>query len=99
MKWWYLLFIFTLSLGAQSAHSQKTSKRKAKKEQRDAVGTDQKNKDRLDSGLTNSRSRHEKIQDKKTRKRMKRSAKKQKKLSSGKTAPFYKRWFRKRRFK
>jgi hypothetical protein len=97
MKWWYMILVFVLSFGTIPAEAQK--KDKSRKEQRDAVKVDQSNEDQLDSGLSNARGKHRKIQDKKTRKRMKRSAKKQKKLSNGKSQPFYKRWFRKRRFK
>ena len=39
---------------------------------------------------------HESLQDKKTRKRMKKTYKQAQKQSVGREAPFYKRWFRKR---
>lgn len=39
--------------------------------------------------------RHESIQDKETRKRMKKNKKKANRYNSGKKEPFYKRWFKK----
>lgn len=42
---------------------------------------------------------HKKIQTKKTRRRMKKNRKKSQKLASGRSVPFYQRWFRKKGFK
>ena len=42
---------------------------------------------------------HRDIQTKKTRRRMKKNRKKSERLASGRSVPFYKRWFRKKRFK
>lgn len=99
MKRWYLLFVILLSIGFQSAHAQKESKRQQKKVVREAQQNDQNNKAKLDAGLSDARGKHRDIQTKDTKKRMKKNARKQKKLSTGKSVPFYKRWFRKRRFK
>lgn len=104
MKLRHILLISALTIGAQTvlpvqeARAQVESKtaeesikeqQKAKAEREKKIAAEQKAKE----------DHHRDIQTKKTRKRMKKSRKKSQKLASGKSVPFYKRWFRKKGFK
>lgn len=54
---------------------------------------------KIDSEMQAKKDHHSAIQTKKTRKRMKRNKRKNQRIRSGKSEPFFKRWFRKRHFK
>ena len=91
--------VLVLFLGFSDAATAQREKGKTAKEQmKDQQEMKQARKQKQMEELQMKRERQKKIQDKKTRKRMKRTRKKSERYSSGKRLPFWKRWFRKRKF-
>lgn len=70
--------------------------KQAAKEQRDLQKA---RANKIDGELEARAKKHQDIQDKKTRRRMKRNMKKSQRLSDRRPEPFYKRWFRRKRHK
>ncbi len=97
MRFKKILFIAITALGfnlvsndvyAQEGESiKKQEKRLEKKKEEREKGNEKAKQEGID--------RHESIQDKETRKRMKKNKKKANRYNSGKKEPFYKRWFKK----
>lgn len=90
-----LLFVTVIAFNLLSNNSyaqegesiKKQEKRLEKKKEEREKGNEKAKQEGLD--------RHESIQDKETRKRMKKNKKKANRYNGGKKEPFYKRWFRK----
>jgi hypothetical protein len=81
--------------GQKRPPKQKSAKKQAK-EQVDAQSS---NKAELNQKLNKAQTHHLDIQDKKTRKRMRKNARMRKKAQKGRSIPFYKRWFHRDKFK
>jgi len=92
-----IILIFFCVAIVQPADAQKKRPPKQKKEKRKATSKEDSNRTKKVKALGASRDRHEKIQDKKTRKRMKQTRKKSMIHAGEKKLPFYKRWFRRKR--
>jgi Ni/Co efflux regulator RcnB len=88
------LIVIPCSLAAQDGKKVRT-----KKARKEAVKKQSEHKDQLVSDYSKRADHHEKIQDKSTRKRMKKNQKRVKRRYKGTEIPFYKRWFRKKHFK
>jgi len=81
-------------------HGQKEKKRKSRKSQQEQVGKKETDRSQKEGQLIKHREHHLEIQDKKVRKRMKRNERQRRRTMEGKSEPFYKRWFkRKKRWK
>jgi|AntRauTorcE11897_2_1112592.scaffolds.fasta_scaffold50476_1 Ni/Co efflux regulator RcnB len=94
-----LITVFVLLLSfSNTATAQREKGKTAKEQMKDQKEMKEARKQKQEDALQMKRERHKKIQDKKTRKRMKRTRKKSERYSSGKRLPFWKRWFRKRKF-
>jgi len=93
----YILLFLTLSIVSFEAEAQ----RKREKNKITPESGAEKKEEKLDikQGEYNKRKDHHlEIQDKATRKRMKKTKKKAERHSWGKDVPWYKRWFRKDKF-
>lgn len=88
-----VITIIVIGLVSNNSYAQegesikKQEKRLEKKKEERAEGNEKVKQEGID--------RHESIQDKKTRKRMKKNKKKANRYNDGKKEPFYKRWFKK----
>ncbi len=91
----YLFFM--LLLVPAVAMGQKKKNRKPRKAKQENVQAPANNKAESESKLAKHRNHHLEIQDKATRKRMKRNERNRRRANKGRTLPFWKRWFRKRR--
>lgn len=91
-----ILLAVPLVAGAQKRPPKQKSSRKQAKEQVDKKAT---RKAELTQKLNKAQAHHLEIQDKKTRKRMRKNARMRKKAQKGRSIPFYKRWFRRDKFK
>ncbi|MCB0760731.1 MAG: hypothetical protein KDC12_04340 [Flavobacteriales bacterium] len=90
-----LIVLISLPLVGQ-AQKDSRSTRKQRKAQVEQQGE---NRAEIQNNYNNSKKHHLGNQDKSTRKRMKRTNKKTKRLDKNRTAPWYQRWFRKRHFR
>jgi len=90
-----ILIVFCVAI-AQPSHAQNKRKSKPKKEKKKVPPKQESNKEKKVKELRASRDKHAKIQDKKTRKRMKQTRKKSMIHAGEKKLPFYKRWFRRK---
>ena len=97
-----ILILFTiLTATASGVYAQRKSSKKeeaAKQTPESAAQKDQVNKDQKLGEYANTRNHHNEIQDAATRKRMKKNLKKAERHSWGKNIPWYKRWFRRKKF-
>ncbi len=91
-----LAFLSAMPSVAQSGGGNQPSKQITPK---DAIDKQKQREKEQDDQLKAREEHHKKIQDKATRKRMKKNLKKAEKQSWGKNVPWYKRWFRKKKFK
>jgi bacterioferritin (cytochrome b1) len=91
-----LVFLSAVPSLAQSGGGNQSSKQITPK---DAIDKQKQREREQDEQLKAREEHHKKIQDKATRKRMKKNLKKAEKQSWGKNIPWYKRWFRKKKFK
>lgn len=91
------IVFFTLS--SQAVSAQRVKRTKTDKQRKEQIDKEGENRARMEEDLSKKQQHHYDIQDKATRKRMKANQKRQQRINSGKQAPFYKRWFRKKRFK
>ncbi|MFT4678160.1 MAG: Ni/Co efflux regulator RcnB [Flavobacteriales bacterium] len=87
-----LLVAFTIPF---SAHGQKSSR----KQRRDQIEQKGDSRAEIANNYQNGTKRHKTVQDKNTRKRMKRNAKKTQRLGNGKNGTFFQRIFRKKHFR
>jgi len=89
------IFLWTIpqEASAQRRKDKGTTASEAMKDQKSAKEARVKE---FDNKMAERRKRHVKVQDKKTRKRMKKNRKRAERIAQGKSAPFYKRWFRKK---
>ena len=88
-------YVFTIPF---SAHAQKGQK-SARKQRRDQIEQKGDNRAEIANNYQNGTKRHKTVQDKNTRKRMKRNAKKTQRLGNGKNGTFFQRVFRKKHFR
>lgn len=89
----FITVILTLVSGELSAQKEKSQSPKAQaKEQAELRKA---REEKIDKELQAKEDKHRTIQDKATRKRMKQTSKKSKRLAKGRQVPFYKRWFKK----
>lgn len=100
MKWRFALCtVLLVSLIAGPLPAQRKPKKdKSQVTPENAADADKKNRDMKVEQYNQKRDYHSKAQDKETRKRMKKNLKRAEKHSWGKDVPWYKRWFRRRRF-
>ena len=92
------ILMIAMSVVAYDGAAQK--KRSSKKQQKAQVEKKESDRAQKESQLKDHRQHHLDIQSKKVRKRMKRNERRRRKASTGRTEPFYKRWFkRKNRWK
>lgn len=91
-----LLACLILFIG-HSAHAQRKRDKKQEAAQQTpetAAAKEKADRDRKVGEYQNTKKHHQSIQDDSTRKRMKKNLKKAERHSWGKSAPWYKRWFR-----
>ncbi len=91
----YLLFV--LLFIPVVASGQKRKEKKPRKAKQENVEVPANNKAESESKLAKHRNHHLEIQDKATRKRMKRNERNRRRANKGRSLPFWKRWFRKKR--
>jgi hypothetical protein len=91
-----LSILATDSAIAQRKKDKGQSPRQAAKEQ---AQLKKERKQKVDKEMEDKKKSHHDIQDKATKRRMKRSLRKSQKLNRNRPEPFYKRWFRKRRIR
>ncbi|MEN9640143.1 MAG: hypothetical protein RLZZ262_2012 [Bacteroidota bacterium] len=96
-----LLVAFSLGIAQVSSAQRKRDKKQeaASQTPESAEAKEKADHERKLGEYRNSKKHHESIQDEATRKRMKKNKKKAERHSWGKTAPWYKRWFRRDKFK
>lgn len=99
MRYLFLLILCILTFAPLDSTAQRDRKQDPKKTQQDALEKQAERRTQVRKDLEDNRDRHLSIQDKKTQRRMKRTRKKSQRLAENKQQPFYKRWFRKKRFK
>ncbi len=97
-NWTRIIILIVLSVAMnQPVYAQKKRPAKQKKEKQKVPAKKESNREQKVKALKAGRDNHKKIQDKKTRKRMKQTRKKSMIHAGEKKVPFYKRWFRRRR--
>lgn len=91
-----ILILLLLVAAPFSADAQRVKRTKTEKQKQAQVEKKGDNRAQLEGELAQKQEHHLAIQDKQTRKRMKANQKKQRRISQGKSEPFYRRWFRKK---
>lgn len=99
MRYLILFLLLLFSFAPMDAGAQRDRKQNPEKTQQDAQEKQAERRAKVKKDLEDNRDRHMSIQDKKTQRRMKKTRKKSQRLAQNKQQPFYKRWFRKKRFK
>jgi Ni/Co efflux regulator RcnB len=95
----YYLFTILLMVSANSVYAQKDKGQTPKQAAKEQGKLKSDREKKIEAEIKAKKKGHVDSQDKQTRKRMKRNLKKTERLKTGKTQPFYKRWFRKKRVK
>ena len=93
-----ILFLLPICVAPSPVYGQKSktvSVKKQNKKNRDVKGTAEDKQAQMKQVEDELTKKHMRIQDKATRKRMKKTKKKSKRLKSNKKEPFFKKWFRK----
>lgn len=91
-----LLFITViLTFSGGNLYAQKEKSQSPKAQAKEQARLRQEREEKIDKEIKAKEDKHKTIQDKPTQKRMKRTAKKSKRLAKGRQMPFYKRWFKK----
>lgn len=90
----FLLVVVPVS-GQRNKHKQQTPEESRKQQ----VELKEKRKRESEEKYSQLKDRHQDVQTKNTRKMMKRSARKSRRINERKQAPFYQRWFRKKKFR
>ena len=97
-----IILLFSLLISSEMAFGQKTKKKPAKQENQvtpeNAKDKERANLENKQKEYVTKKDYHSKNQDDATRKRMKKNLRRAEKHSWGKDVPWYKRWFRKKRF-
>jgi len=99
MRYLFLLMLCILTLAPLDSSAQRDRQQDPKKTQQDTVEKQAARRAKVKKDLEDNRDRHTSIQDRKTKRRMKKTRKKSQHLAQNKPQPFYKRWFRKKGFK
>lgn len=100
IRFFHILILASALLVADSALAQRKDKSQTPKEAaKDQAQLRKEREDKINAELTAKEKGHVSIQDKATRKRMKANRKRSKRIEKGKTVPFYKRWFMRRKIR
>jgi hypothetical protein len=92
LKYMFLLLVFVPTI----AFTQGRKEKKPRKPKQENAQPAANNRAESESKLGAHRKHHLDIQDKATRKRMKRNERNRRRANKGRTLPFWKRWFRKK---
>ena len=95
----YCLFTLFFLLSANTVVAQKDKGQTPKEAAKEQSKLQSDREKKIEAEIKAKKKGHIDSQDKQTRKRMKKNLKKTERLKTGKTQPFYKRWFRKKRVK
>jgi|688.fasta_scaffold553960_2 hypothetical protein len=90
-----LIITVFLTISGGNLYAQKEKSQSPKAQAKEQARLRKEREDKIDKEIKAKEDQHKTIQDKPTQKRMKRTAKKSKKLAKGRQMPFYKRWFKK----
>lgn len=97
-----ILLLWTIFIApVEAIYAQRKSSKQEQAAQQtpeSAANKDKANKEQKVGEYVNTRNHHNEIQDSATRKRMKKNLKKAERHSWGKNVPWYKRWFRRKKF-
>jgi hypothetical protein len=88
-----VFLLLLLTLGFSEATAQKERSQSPKQQAKEQSRLKKEREDKIDKEIKAREDYHDSIQDKATRKRMKRNERKSRRLARGKSAPFYHRWF------